>query len=329
MKVVIARTPLRVSFVGGGSDLPVKDIGWKKGVLSGSTVSSAIDKYVYAIAKWRHDKRVIVHWREHENVAQSGLLSHDIIREILLREGIHHGIEIATFADVPGVGSGLGSSAATTVACIHAVLTLSGYREVGGIELAKLACQIEIDRLKRPCGRQDQYISAIGGLLKMDYVSCGAVSHYKKVEIDEFWRKRLTSWIHLFSPRDGKGRDANKILSGFEDLGEFRSECIRLVEEFCKALVGRHLHMLPDLVAQHDSLKQKHFKYMDSGKRDSLYSKLFMSSFKLCGAGGTGHLLQMVDPASAGIECQIAAKEWGPELPLNLVDHGSMIIHAA
>lgn len=324
-RLVIARAPLRVSFVGGGSDLPGG---------TGRTVSTAIDKYVFAFAKWRTDERVIIHWREKEDVGHAGELNHDLIREILLSEGVHHGIEIATFADVPGVGSGLGSSAATTCACYAAVMALKGYR-LDPLAIASAAVYVEIGRLMRHCGSQDQYASAFGGFLDLDHEG-GLVTERRALERNPTRDRRIPEFLALFSS-DG-GRNAETILSERSPGSEtrWRQKCVALCRLFVDAFETCDYEAMGRLVGQHHELKAERFPgYINSETRSRLDEMGLSPShaarrlpYKICGAGGTGHLLVATTPETRAEDVATVEAIWGPELPWMPVPHGTEIIHA-
>ena len=118
--MIIVRTPLRISFVGGGSDM--KAYYSKK---DGKVVSTAIDKYVYAIVKERFDDKIYINYSRKECVESIDDIQHDLVREAMKLTGVEKGIEITTLADIPSSGSGLGSSSSITVALLHALYTLS------------------------------------------------------------------------------------------------------------------------------------------------------------------------------------------------------------
>ena len=155
--MVIVKTPLRISFVGGGSD--IKDFYSQK---KGNVVSTTIDKYVYAIVKERFDELIYINYSKKECVDHRDKIRHDLVREAMILTGVKKGIEITTLADIPSLGSGLGSSSSITVALLHALYTFQNTL-VTAEQLAADACRIEIDILGKPIGRQDQYAAACGG----------------------------------------------------------------------------------------------------------------------------------------------------------------------
>ncbi len=155
--MIISRTPLRMSFVGGGSDLPsyYREYG-------GAVVSTAIDKYVYVTMNRKFDSGIRVAYSRVEEVNSVPEIEHQLVRAALNMARVPGGVEITTVADIPSRGTGLGSSSTFTVALLHALYAFLG-RHSTRQELAEQACHIEIDVCGEPIGKQDQYAAAYGG----------------------------------------------------------------------------------------------------------------------------------------------------------------------
>jgi D-glycero-alpha-D-manno-heptose-7-phosphate kinase len=156
--MIVSKTPFRMSFVGGGSDLP----GFYREEI-GAVVSTAIDKYMYIAVNRKFDQKIRIAYSRTEEVETPQQIEHPLVRHALDVAGIDGGIEIASMADIPSRGTGLGSSSSYTVGLLNA---LFAYRNeyVSKDALARLACEIEIDRCGEPIGKQDQYAAAHGGL---------------------------------------------------------------------------------------------------------------------------------------------------------------------
>jgi D-glycero-alpha-D-manno-heptose-7-phosphate kinase len=156
--MIVSKTPLRMSFVGGGSDLPAF---YREEV--GAVLSTSIDKYMYICVNKKFDGRVRISYTKTEDVQHRTEVEHPLVREALDLVGIDGGIEIASMADIPSKGSGLGSSSTYAVGLLNA---LYAYRNqfASKEKLASQACEIEIDRCGEPIGKQDQYAAAYGGL---------------------------------------------------------------------------------------------------------------------------------------------------------------------
>ncbi|HET8629186.1 MAG TPA: hypothetical protein VFL91_17335, partial [Thermomicrobiales bacterium] len=156
--MIIARTPLRVSFAGGGSDLAAFYRHEP-----GAVVGTAIDKYIYITVNAKFDHRVRASYAVTEIVERAADLKHELIREALRAVGRDGGLEITSISDIPAEGTGLGSSSAYAVGLLHALYAHTG-RHAGAERLAREACRIEIERCGKPIGKQDQYLAAYGGL---------------------------------------------------------------------------------------------------------------------------------------------------------------------
>ncbi len=134
----------------------------------GAVISAAIDKYVFVIVKERFDKMIYLNWMKKEIVNSVDEIEHELIRETMRKTGVKEGVEITTLSDIPAEGLGLGSSSSITVALLEALYLYNGV-SVGTSRLAEEACEIEIDILRKPIGKQDQYIAAYGGLRHFEF----------------------------------------------------------------------------------------------------------------------------------------------------------------
>jgi len=155
--MIITQAPYRISFAGGGTDLPAFYRGEP-----GAVISTAIDRHMYVTVGERFDDTIRVAYSKTEIVDTPSELKHSLVREALSLTGLDRSLEISTIGDVPA-GTGMGSSSALTVGLLAALYAYQG-RIAGPEELASQACEIEIERAGSPIGRQDQYISAYGGL---------------------------------------------------------------------------------------------------------------------------------------------------------------------
>ena len=166
--MIITRSPLRISLGGGGTDLPSYFT-----VYGGFVISAAIDKYVYVSVIRPFRKGIYLKYSQHEHVDRVEEVKHPIIRECLRLYGVPASVEVSSIADIPA-GTGLGSSGTFTVGMLR---SLAGYRRqlVSNAELAAQACHIEIDTLREPVGKQDQYIAALGGLTSLTFRGDGTV----------------------------------------------------------------------------------------------------------------------------------------------------------
>jgi len=201
--MIITQTPLRIGLVGGGTDLPsyYREHG-------GRVLNAAIDKYVYVVVKQRFDDDIYVNYSKKEIVSRVDDLEHELVREAMHMTGVQGGVEITTLADIPSAGSGLGSSSSVTVGLLHALFTYQG-RQVSAEELAERACTIEIDRCRKPIGKQDQYAAAFGGICDLRFGPGDAVA-VEQIQLPAPARRSLQDELLLLFT--GITRDANVIL---------------------------------------------------------------------------------------------------------------------
>ena len=168
--MIITKTPFRVSFCGGGSDMA--NFYEKYG---GCVLSTSINKYCYiSIHPYFNENQTLLKYSENELVDSPDQIKHRIFRQVLTDMGVH-GVEISSTADIPG-GTGLGSSSTFTVGLLNTLNCYNG-KFVSKDKLAKLACEVEIEKLGNPIGKQDQYGAALGGLNFIKFNQDGSVSH--------------------------------------------------------------------------------------------------------------------------------------------------------
>ena len=203
--MIITQTPLRIGLLGGGTDLP--DYYREHG---GRVLNCAIDKYIYVIVKQRFDDDIYVNYSRKEIVSTIDDLEHELVREAMRMTGVVQGVEITTLADIPSAGgSGLGSSSAVTVGLLNALFAYQGH-QVSAVELAERACTIELELCRKPIGKQDQYIAALGGIRDIRFGPGEAVvGEELGLSADE--RRALQHQVMLFYT--GVTRDANTILA--------------------------------------------------------------------------------------------------------------------
>jgi len=292
--MIVVRTPLRLSFVGGGSDL--KAFYEQK---HGMVVSSSIDKFVYVIVKERFDDKIYINYSQKECVDHVDEIQHDLVREAMKITGVEKGIEITTLADIPSKGSGLGSSSSVTVGLLHAFYAYQ-HVLITAEQLAKEACQIEIDIIGKPIGKQDQYAAACGGVNQFIFHEDETVKRIP-VKLENHRLRRCSSSLLLYYT--GITRSADVILSeqkkNFSEQDKFRamSEMVSFVEPFKKALEQCDIETCGRLLDQNWQLKQKMASGISNGKIQAMYDKAKKAGAlggKIAGAGGGGFLLLMV-----------------------------------
>lgn len=320
--MIITQTPLRVSLFGGGTDFP--EFYRREG---GCVLSMAIDKYVFAIIKARFDALIRVGYTRTEIAESVDQVQHDLVREALRLTGISKGVEIATMADVPAQGTGLGSSGAVTVGLLNAMYAyLNNVRPAA--ELAAQACTIELERLGRPVGRQDQYIAAFGGLRFLRFHPDDRVEVLSPT-IPEKTRRNLEENLLLFYT--GKTRDAGSILAEQREniprrLAELR-EIKALAEEAVRLLQAGQVHEIGRLLHVGWELKKRLASAVSNGEIEGMYQTALRAGAlggKLCGAGGGGFLL-LYCPRERQEELRRALADYR-ELPFRLENDGSKVV---
>ena len=323
--MIITQTPLRISFAGGGTDF--KGYYEKDG---GAVVSSAIDKYIYVVIKERFDSKIRVGYTRTEMVDEVSQIEHELVRECMLLTGITGGVEIATMADIPSAGSGLGSSSTVTVGLLHAMFAYQG-RLVTAETLAQMACQIEIDILGKPIGKQDQYIAAYGGLRRFEFHAGGAVDA-KTVELPEEKRRRFGECLMLFYT--GITRKADTILSeqraNIEEKREFLDRIKAQVPEVETALTDGNMNKIGRLMQAGWEWKKQMAGRISSVEIDALYESALdagATGGKVAGAGGGGFLLLYCPPDRQSAVREVLAEM--KELPFSLERDGTKVIFNA
>lgn len=161
--MIISRTPFRMSFVGGGSDLPAF---YRK--QCGAVLSTAIDKYVYVNVNKKFDDGIRIAYSKTEEVTSVDKIEHRLVRAAMQLLDLNGGVEITTIADIPSKGTGLGSSSSFTVGLLHALNAFKG-RYISGEQLGADSCRIEIEMCGEPIGKQDQYAAACGGFNLIEF----------------------------------------------------------------------------------------------------------------------------------------------------------------
>jgi len=204
--MIISRTPLRVSFVGGGTDIP--DFCDKHG---GAVVSTTIDKWIHVVVARRFEGDVRVSYSRTEIVDAAPAVVHELVRETMKATGIPRGVDVVTLADVPSRGTGLGSSSAVTVGLLNALYAFQGVYK-SPPRLAEEASEIEIEILGKPIGRQDQYAAAIGGLNLIEFLPNGGGVRVEPLVLPPGTLKGLHRSLLLYFT--GRDRAAEQVLEG-------------------------------------------------------------------------------------------------------------------
>lgn len=320
--MIIVQTPLRISFFGGGTDFP--SYFMEEG---GCVLSSAIDKFIFLAIKERFDKKLRVGYTRTEMVDGIDELQHELIREALRITGINNGVEITTMGDIPSEGSGLGSSSTVTVGALHAMYAYRG-EIVSAERLAREACTIEIEILKRPIGIQDQYIAAYGGMRFFEFLPDGEVK-VENIGISPDARRSLNDNFLLFFT--GVSRSSSTILdeqkSKIRDrLGELR-EIKQMAYQAREYVEAENFDAIGGLMHQSWELKKRLAGTISNGRINDMYEAARSAGAiggKIAGAGGGGFLLLYV-PYERQCRVRAVLKDL-QELPFRLEADGTKII---
>ncbi len=292
MSVIFSRAPLRISLGGGGTDLPSYS-----GEHEGFLVAGAIDKYIYMLVHTVFQRHYKMKYSETEEVDDVASIRHPILRETLLRHWRGNPLEIASVADVPA-GTGMGSSGAFTVALVKALAHARRTSITQGA-LAEAACEIEIDVLGEPCGKQDPYVAAHGGICGYTFHADGTVT-VEPLELAPETLRSLRENLLLFYT--GEARQASAVLSdqdertktGDQEMIENLHRTKEIGLQSRDLLVSGDLFSYGELMHQHWLNKRRRSPGMANDRIDELYTLARRSGVvggKLVGAGGGGFLL--------------------------------------
>lgn len=287
--MIITKTPFRISFVGGGTDISdYYNTGY------GAVVSAAINKNMYITVNKRFDDTIRVSYSKTEIVNHVDELNHELVRECLKMVGITKGIEITSISDIPA-GTGLGSSSSFTVGLLNALYAFAG-EHPSASQLAEKACEIEIDILKHPIGKQDQYAAAYGALNYYRFNADGSVN-MERIRMDEWEFKKMDRRLMMFYTgisrsadhilEDQKKQTSNKleVLDSMRDQAGCMKDMLR--QEGFHDGFGRMLH-------EGWERKRSISNRISNGMIDVYYQKAMEAGAlggKLLGAGGGGFLL--------------------------------------
>ena len=292
LRVIITRTPLRISLGGGGTDLPSY---YSRS--PGMVVSAAINKYIFVGINKTFTNDYFLKYSALERVTEVADIEHPIVREAFLLHPIGPSIELVSLADIPA-GTGLGSSGAFTVGLLRAIYAYKREAVTPGA-IAEEACHIEIDRLGRPVGKQDQYIAAYGGITCFEFQADGrvqviplSISNETLHDLEEHLVMFFTGYsrqadLVLKEQHDRSASDDRDMLANLDFIKElgFRSK---------EALESGDLRLFADLMNEHWEHKKRRSNFMSNTHIDRCYRTAMESGAlggKLVGAGAGGFLL--------------------------------------
>ena len=316
--MIISRTPVRVSFCGGGTDLPAY---YETSENGGMVTSMALSKHIHVTVNRRFDNSVRVSYSKTEIVDDFERLEHELVREAMRLTGVTHSVEITTIADIPSRGTGLGSSSALTVGLLNALHTYAG-RTPDAAQLAEEACRIEIDILGQPIGRQDQYAAAFGGSNQISFMPDNSVI-VTPIEVDSDALKS-----NYFLVYTGITRKASNILAKQSESTDKKRADLDLLRQ--QAIDVRHALQTSEhaivgkLLDSSWQIKRNLVDGITGGALDEIYSVgmgMGSSGGKLLGAGGGGFFL-----FQGSEEIRRKMEKLYKVLPLTIDSSGSTII---
>jgi len=288
--MIITKTPFRVSFCGGGSDMA--NFYEKYG---GCVLSTSINKYCYiSIHPYFNENQTLLKYSENELVDSPDQIKHRIFRQVLTDMGIH-GVEISSTADIPG-GTGLGSSSTFTVGLLNTLNCYKG-KFVSKDKLAKLACEVEIEKLGNPIGKQDQYGAALGGLNFINFNQDGSVSHEPILMEGKTYKKLQKNLLMFYT---GTTRSANTILAEqtknitSDDKARNLLKMCGLAKDMKVALENNDISSFGKILDEGWQLKKELASGIANPAIDEAYEIAMKNGAlggKLLGAGGGGFLL--------------------------------------
>jgi D-glycero-alpha-D-manno-heptose-7-phosphate kinase len=321
--VIITRTPFRISFAGGGTDLPsfYREFG------GGAVTTAAIDRFIHVLVNEKFDPSIRVAYSKTENVDSVDDLQHGLVREALRLAQVHRAVEVHTIADIPGEGTGIGSSSSLTVGLLNALYAYKG-QVVDPSRLAEEACRIEINILHGTLGKQDQYIAAYGGLHYLDFRPDDTVRVHPiplaRTDLDV-----LSSHLSLFYT--GTTRSSQPILKDQEArTQENKDNLLRmrdLAGEIRDAFVARAWDRAGELLDESWRLKRGLAQGISNDQIDEWYARGRAAGAlggKITGAGGGGFLLLFHPPErSTQVAQALSPLE---RMPVRISPEGSRIL---
>lgn len=319
--MILVKTPLRISFMGGYTDFPDFYNQYQ-----GRVLSTTIDKYVYIAISKKFNGDIRLSYSLTENVASSAEIKHNRVRAGLQKLGIEKGIEIVSIADLPSEGIGLGSSSAFTVGLLNGLHTFLG-EDSNPQEIAQEASEIEVDILDESMGRQDQYAVAHGGLNIINFSKDGIT--VAPVQLDDIIKQKFQE--HLMFFYTAKTRQGKSILHNGRANIESNFEILKKMSDsaplFYTMLKEGNYEGLGNLLHEMWMLKKGLADGISNSEIDEMYELARANGAwggKICGAGGGGFLMLMVEPSK-----QQAVREaisW-QEIKIQFSDKGSEIVY--
>lgn len=295
--MIISRTPLRMSFVGGGSDLPVF---YRK--FGGAVVSTAINQFVYITLNKKFDEKIRVSYSKTEEARTVNHIKHPLVRESMKLLDIDGGVEITSVADIPGKGSGLGSSSSFTVGLLHA-LHAYAERYASADQLAREACEIEIVRCGEPIGKQDQYAAAFGGLNFIQFHPDDLVTVEpilcKKETLRQLQEHTLVFYTGITRSASAILQHQQSAVASEKKKQKVMQRMVELAHDLKRELQSNQVAAFGEIIHEGWMLKKSLTSGISTGVIDDWYAKARKAGAtggKLLGAGAGGFLMFCAAP---------------------------------
>lgn len=290
--MIISKTPFRMSFVGGGSDLPAF---YREE--TGAVLSTSIDKYMYICVNRKFENKIRINYHKTEEVDRRDQIQHPLVRSAMEVAGVEGQIDISSLADIPSKGSGLGSSSSYTVGLLNALYAYQN-RFISKGDLARQACDIEINRCGEPIGKQDQYAAAFGGLNLIRFHPDESVSVDPVICKSETLHGLENNILVFFT---GRTRSASAILANQTTSLQRKSNhrillrrMVQLAFEMKSTLESGCLDHVGEMLHENWRLKAQLASGITDPQIDDWYAKAIAqgaSGGKLLGAGNGGFLM--------------------------------------
>jgi D-glycero-alpha-D-manno-heptose-7-phosphate kinase len=290
--MIISRTPFRMSFVGGGSDLPAYYRHQP-----GAVISTAIDKYVYVTINKKFDDGIRIAYSKNEEVSSVDQIEHRLVKAVLQELQINGGIEITTIADIPSKGTGLGSSSSFTVGLLHA---LNAYKGIfsSSESLGAGSCRIEIDICQEPIGRQDQYAAAFGGFNMMEFMPDDSVRVTPIIcdpkIIRQIEQNTLLFYTGITRSASGLLQKQSADMASSQEKQSTMSKMVALTHQLKAELERNNIHAFGEILHENWLLKKSLTKDISSAEIDDWYNtarQVGATGGKILGAGAGGFLM--------------------------------------
>ncbi len=321
--MIITRTPLRISFAGGATDLP----SFYRPYGGGAVTSAAIDRYVHVLVNPKFERTIRVAYSQTENVERPSQLQHGLFREAMHATGVTEAVEVHTIADIPGEGTGLGSSSSLTVGLLNAFYAYRGILKEPA-ELAREACEIEIDRLHGAQGKQDDYIAAFGGTQYFEFRADDSV-RVAPIPLATRDREALSDHLSLFYT--GVTRKAQELLQRQSERTEVNRPALERMRALAgaarDAIAGGDLAQLGAILDEGWELKRGLSSGVSSEAIDARYAAAKAAGAwggKITGAGGGGFLMLLHPPERRHEIAHVLAPM--ERLPVRITPEGSRIL---